>query len=114
MELLVTIAIWAGFFYLMMRFGCGSHLMGGGHKPGDAKETPAKGDTSELRWVPEEKDTDPVCKKTVATSTAKPSVYAGKVYYFCSRDCREVFEAAPELYANSDDKTQKRMEHAHA
>jgi len=114
MELLLTIAIWAGFFYLMMRFGCGSHLMGGDHKSGDAKEAQVKSDASELRWIPEEKDIDPVCKKTVATSTAKPSVYDGKVYYFCSRDCREVFEVAPELYTDSDDTTQKRMEHAHA
>ncbi len=29
---------------------------------------------------------------------AKPSVFDGIVYYFCSRDCREVFEAAPHTY----------------
>ena len=43
-------------------------------------------------------DVDPVCGKTVRTDRAKPSVFAGTVYYFCSRECRERFEAAPELY----------------
>lgn len=51
-----------------------------------------------IRWVPPEKDVDPVCAKTVTTAKAKPSVHAGLVYYFCSRECREIFEAAPDLY----------------
>ena len=51
-----------------------------------------------MRWIPPAKDVDPVCGKTVSTATAKPSVHEGSVYYFCSRECREVFEAAPEQY----------------
>lgn len=59
---------------------------------------------------------DPVCGKTVSTETAKPSVHDGHVYYFCSRDCRERFEAAPEQYLAIDDAkrppTQPENEHA--
>lgn len=113
METLLTIAVWGGLFFLMMRFGCGSHLMGGGHKKGQAQTPPEKIETPALRWVPAEKDVDPVCKKTIATSTAKTSVYDGKVYSFCSRDCREVFEVAPELYVEAGDADQKSVEHAH-
>jgi YHS domain-containing protein len=32
------------------------------------------------------------------TAGAKPSVYDGNVHYFRSRDCREIFEAAPQTH----------------
>src|SRR3546814_17297756 len=51
-----------------------------------------------LRWIPLETDTDPVCGQVVDPALAKPSVYAGYVYYFCSRLCRERFEADPKSY----------------
>ena len=28
---LLTLLLYAGFFYLMMRFGCGAHMVHGGH-----------------------------------------------------------------------------------
>lgn len=31
METLLWFAPWAGLFFVMMRFGCGSHIMGHGH-----------------------------------------------------------------------------------
>jgi hypothetical protein len=31
METLIYFALFAGLFFLMMRFGCGSHVMGHGH-----------------------------------------------------------------------------------
>lgn len=36
MEGLLSLLLFAGFFYFMMRFGCGAHLVHGhaGHKPG--------------------------------------------------------------------------------
>jgi YHS domain-containing protein len=75
---------------------------------------PSKDDSLGLRWVPPAKDVDPVCGKTVTTDKAKPSVYAGNVSYFCSRECREVFEAAPEFYVGSGDADQRNLEHSHA
>lgn len=95
MSALLWFLIWAVLILLMMRYGCGAHVMGHGHgKTG-------KGPGENLRWEPPESDTDPVCGKTVKSAGAKPSVYDGLVYYFCSRECRELFEAAPELYAGN-------------
>jgi YHS domain-containing protein len=114
MEALLYFALWAGFIFLMMRFGCGSHIMGHGHGNGQAHNSPEKAGNLELRWTPPKKDTDPVCGKTVTTDKAKPSVYAGNVYYFCSRDCREAFEAAPDIYVNGGDPKQSKLEHSRA
>ena len=100
MEALVYFVIWGVFIFLMMRMGCGSHVMGHGHGRSDAHKHhgPDNEKGENLKWYPPEEDTDPVCKKTVRTESAKPSVHDGSVYYFCSRECREVFEAAPDLY----------------
>ena len=114
MEALLYFAFWAGLIFLMMRFGCGAHVMGHGHGNGMTQNKAGKADSPEFRWVPPKSDTDPVCGKTVSTDKAKPSVYDGNVYYFCSRECREVFEAAPDLYAGGGDPNQPKLEHSHA
>lgn len=109
MEALIFFALWAVFLFLMMRFGCGAHVMGHGgeHGSGGAER---KG----IPWAPPERETDPVCGKTVRTSRAKPSVHDGRVYWFCSRDCREIFEAAPEFYVGGPDRGDDKLEHSHA
>ncbi|MDA1098589.1 MAG: YHS domain-containing protein [Proteobacteria bacterium] len=114
MGTLLYFAMWAGLIFLMMRFGCGAHIMGHGHGNKHAKTGPGNADDPGLRWVPPKQDIDPVCGKTVTTDKAKPSVYAGNVYYFCARECREVFEAAPNLYLDGDHPDQKKLEHSHA
>jgi YHS domain-containing protein len=101
MEALLYFVLWAVFIWLISL-----HL-----------ETPkrsSEGNNLGLRWVPPAKDADPVCGKTVTTDRAKPSVYAGNVYYFCSRECREIFEAAPNLYLGNGDADQQKLEHSHA
>jgi YHS domain-containing protein len=98
MEALLYFIIWAGLIFVMMRLGCGAHVMGHGHGGQDTRHTDEARGSDEVRWVPPEEDVDPVCGKTVRPVQAKPSVYDGMVYYFCSRECRERFEAAPELY----------------
>lgn len=111
MEALLYFGVWAALIFLMMRFGCGAHVMGHGRKREGSDTT---GNADEVRWVPPEKDTDPVCGKTIATQAAKPSVFDGNVYYFCSRECREAFEAAPDVYVpgqRPDDNRQ--LEHSH-
>ncbi len=113
MEALLYFIIWAAAIFVMMRFGCGAHVMGHGRKHGQTEESP-KTETSELRWVPPETDTDPVCGKVVSTNEARATVHAGTVYYLCSRGCREAFEVAPELYVNGPDGKQPSLEHSHA
>lgn len=114
-EALFYFALWGLLIFLMMRLGCGAHIMGHGnaHEKASANE-PNAADRSSVRWVPPAKDIDPICGKTVATDTAKPSVYSGSVYYFCSRECREVFEAAPEVYLGGDKPNTPEPEHSHA
>ena len=53
-------------------------------------------------WTAPESDVDPVCGKDVVTAQAKSTVHNGWVYYFCSRECRETFEAAPPRYLDGE------------
>ncbi len=117
MEALLYFALWAGIIFLMMRFGCGAHIMGHGHGHGKAQGRHEKtsGQRDEVRWVPPETDQDPVCGKTVHTARAKSTVHDGVVYYFCSRECREVFEANPGLHVGEGAGGKRpKLEHSHA
>lgn len=113
MEALLYFAFWAALIFLMMRFGCGAHVMGHGKSAQHAHRSEGSETGQELRWTAPERDVDPVCGKTVATDSAKPSVFGGTVYYFCSRECRELFEAAPELYVGGGQRPDLRqLEHS--
>ncbi|MFO7835083.1 MAG: heavy metal translocating P-type ATPase [Candidatus Thorarchaeota archaeon] len=47
--------------------------------------------------------TDPICKMDVEMdSTALTSVHNGKMYYFCSANCKEIFDENPVEYENVD------------
>lgn len=114
MSTLFYFLIWAGVIFVMMRFGCGSHVMGHGKAEQDGGGPQSLG-AGILRWIPPTEDVDPVCGKTVSTAGAKPSVHEGSVYYFCSRECREVFETAPEQYVGpAAQGPQLRLEDSHA
>ena len=41
---------------------------------------------------------DPVCGMIVSRDTQYKTVYNGKIYYFCSMDCKRAFENDPEKY----------------
>ncbi|MFQ5774946.1 MAG: YHS domain-containing protein [Kiloniellaceae bacterium] len=114
MDALLYFALWAAALCLMMRLGCGAHVMGRGQRRQPGGRNGGRDAAPEVRWVPPEKDIDPVCGRTLATETARPSVYEGNVYYFCSRECREAFEAAPDLYAGEPGAGARRSERPHA
>ena len=115
MEALLYFAVWAGLIFLMMRFGCGAHVMGPGHSHDKKTQSePGNVDKPALRWVPPARDVDPVCGKTVATDKAKSNVHDGSVFYFCSRECREAFEAAPDQYLGGGGPDPSKLEHSHA
>lgn len=136
METVWNILLFGGLIFLMMRFGCGSHMFGRGSKhnkdahasggdahasggggccggggkqaeasPGEASAGEARTANDQLRWSPPERDTDPVCGKTISTDNARSSVHDGLVYYFCSGECREAFEASPFQYAGREKET---------
>ncbi len=113
METLLYIALWGAAIFLMMRFGCGAHMMGHGGSHKSDKPAEEKGG-SDLRWVAPTTEKDPVCGKAVATATAKSSVFDGQVYYLCSRECREAFEKAPETYVGgAAERRASQLEHSH-
>jgi YHS domain-containing protein len=113
MSALLYFALWAGLIFLMMRFGCGAHVMGHGHAGRDGhRDGSAAGGSAHS--APPETDIDPVCRMSVRTDGAKSSVYQGKVYYFCSAEHRDTFEAAPERYVGPQTGVPaKAMEHHH-
>ncbi len=119
MGTLFTMLFWGALIFLMMRFGCGAHMMGRGHGHGrhgndSPSNEPANDARPQLRWIPPSQDVDPVCGKTVTPDGAKSSVHAGNVHYFCSRECREIFEAAPDTYIGGGDANETKSEHSHA
>jgi len=89
---LVSILIWGGLFVVMMRFGCGAHIMGGhGHHGGPGRNE-GPGAAGPVK--------DPVCGMSIEPGkAAAASVYRGQTHYFCSTSCRDKFEKAPEKYA---------------
>jgi len=113
MDGILQIALLGGLFFLMMKFGCGSHSSGHGTHGDRAKKNKKLGEAQQLERsivseaeqrgqekVPKN-DVDPVCHQTVPTDHAKTSLYNGLVYFFCSNECREKFESEPVKYAVS-------------
>ncbi len=92
MESLIYFLVVAGLFVLMMRLGCGAHVMGHGRHHGRSESR----DSAGLAVTTQAKD--PVCGMTVATPSAKSSLHQGAAYYFCSAACRDRFEASPGTY----------------
>ena len=114
MQTLIYFLIWGALLFVMMRYGCGAHVMGHGHSHGESR--PQGGGMSsggDVRWLPPQKDIDPVCGITVDTAKAKSAVHNGHVYYFCSQDCRQKFEASPASYLKPTTNSSHVMEHHH-
>ncbi len=99
---LLSILLFVGFFYLMMRFGCGAHAASGGcgghashggHKTSEHSRTQ---DTSASKQIAH----DPVCGMEIDMNQAPHSTtYRSDSYYFCSNDCYAKFQGRPEYFA---------------
>ena len=87
MDGVFSFLIFAVFFYLMMRFGCGAHMAHGHHKESNSTE--------------EEPTIDPVCNKIVEPKKGYGKVHEGKLYRFCSKQCLDEFDQHPEKYIDS-------------
>lgn len=66
-------------FYLMMRVGCGAHMVHGHHGVGDTH-------------------VDPVCGMTVEPDRGYGMMHEGRLYRFCTRNCLDKFEKDPDQY----------------
>ena len=50
---------------------------------------------------------DPVCKMDIDPKTAAgQSNYEGDTYYFCSKQCKDRFDADPERYVSRSERSQ--------
>lgn len=90
MEGLLSLLLFAVLFYVMMRWGCGAHMVHG-HGGHDRKHGGAGSDT------------DPVCGMKVAPDAGYSKAHAGIRYVFCSKGCLDRFEADPERYLKPAD-----------
>lgn len=114
MDVLLYFVFAAALFFLMMRFGCGAHVMGHGHRHGEEGGTRRSPGVDAGSWTAPATSVDPVCGMTVEPAKSKSSVHNGRVYYFCSQDCREKFENAPASYEAPASEAAPMKEHHHA
>lgn len=90
MEGLLWFLVLGGLFYVMMRFGCGAHMVHGHGEHGGHGGHAGHGGDGE--------HTDPVCGMTVAADQGYGKMHQGTLYRFCSRSCLDKFEADPDKY----------------
>jgi YHS domain-containing protein len=82
--------IYGALFYVMMRYGCGSHMLHGhaGHGHGGHGGTASPPDSSK----------DPVCGMSVEGGQGYTKNHEGRELHFCSRQCLDKFDAEPRRY----------------
>jgi YHS domain-containing protein len=101
MEGLFSLLVFAGLFYVMMRFGCGAHMVHGhgghgGHRGGE------QGEARHEQHAPvTSRAIDPVCGMEVAPDKGYTKMYEERQYRLCSRACLDKFEANPQQYATA-------------
>ncbi len=88
MDGLLSLLLFAGLFLLMMRFGCGAHVMHGAHKHSHS------GGKEDDRVD----HTDPVCGIHVDPNAGYAKVVNGHLHRFCSRKCLDRFEQDSNRY----------------
>lgn len=90
MKALLPLLMYAGLFYLMMRFGCGAHMVHGRGGHGTAHDHGGAD--------PNESGKDPVCGMTVAAGQGYTKSQGSRTLHFCSKACLDKFEAEPQRY----------------
>jgi YHS domain-containing protein len=90
MDRLLSFLLFAAFFYLMMRFGCGAHMVHGSHG-GHGHESDQGGDKGSTK--------DPVCGMPVESGQGYSKHFQGQELRFCSKQCLDKFESEPRRYA---------------
>ncbi len=91
-----SLLLFAAFFYLMMRFGCGAHMVHGGH---GGHSGHGEDDMHGGGGMTGMKTKDPVCGMEVEPGQGYSKVHEGREYRFCSRKCLDQFDADPKRYA---------------
>ena len=91
MESFLWLLLYAGLFYIMMRYGCGAHTSHGGHGSHGSHSNHSSADARHV---------DPVCGMRVSSDTGYRIVYEGIEYRLCSRKCLDRFESNPTNYVD--------------
>jgi YHS domain-containing protein len=100
MESVVSVLLFVGFLYLMMRYGCGAHMYGGGCGHSSHRHNKSESSTGQKVSGPNEMARDPVCGMEIETARALHSAqYGSNTFYFCSNDCYRKFRERPEGFA---------------
>ena len=86
MDGLLSLLIFTGLLFVMMRFGCGAHMLRG-HRD-QKRSTDAQ----------QHRHTDPVCGKSVPPTEGYGMMHEGQLYRFCSRECLSAFEVDPDRF----------------
>lgn len=86
----ITLLVFGVFFYVMMRFGCGAHLVHGDQCHHGKEKHNAKSNHH----------IDPVCGKSVDPDNGYDLMHHQQLHHFCSKHCLEQFEHNPEKYTN--------------
>lgn len=95
----VSLLLFASFFYLMMRFGCGAHMVHGNH--GDHGGPKGHGSETD-QGMGGSIAKDPVCGMEVSTSQGYAKVHLGREYRFCSKEHLDQFDANPPRYISKE------------
>lgn len=88
MKGVLSLLLFAVLFFVMMRFGCGAHML---HGHSHSSRGQGKG-------AGVDRDIDPVCGMKVASDAGYSKVHAGVRLPFCSRKCLDQFDADPDRY----------------
>ncbi len=104
---LASLLLFAAFFYLMMRFGCGSHMVHG-HGNHDGSDDHEMHGGHEMAGG---KTKDPVCGMEVEPGQGYAEIYEGREYRFCSRKCLDQFDGDPRHFALSAPQSSVQAEH---
>jgi len=91
MDRIISLLLFAAFFYFIMRFGCGAHMVQGPHHEGPQGTGPGAGKSSK----------DPVCGMEVAPDAGYSEKYQSREYRFCSRKCLDQFDTNPQQFARA-------------
>ena len=86
MDGLLSFLLFAGLFYLMMRYGCGAHMI---HGHSNRADKPSK-------FI------DPVCGMEINANQGYSKIHEGVPYRFCSRSCLDKFDKAPRKFLKPD------------
>jgi len=90
MDGLFSFLLFAVASYLMMRFGCGAHMVHGGH----GKHVDGNG--TDVKHI------DPVCGMQISPQEGYGMMYDGRLFRFCSRNCLDKFETEPDRHLKKE------------